>query len=157
MCSPMSMNTWSASAIKASTAPTQVNNLSLRKSFTPQLPIPSQSPRSSKLPPYLSAIYTRLGRVSTKALKPMVFQWQLIEVGVHSQMKLYLDIITLVAVAAFIPVIAGLTCDSSSCAACFKDSNSNVRVKFSCPNGHCADVCPTGYQGIKCSGIEGCK
>ena len=80
------------------------------------------------------------------------------EVEVHSQMKVYLGIITWVAAAAFIPVIAGLTCDSSSCAVCFKDNDPDLaRVKFSCPNGKCADACPATYHGLKCTGIEGCK
>ena len=72
-------------------------------------------------------------------------------------MKLYLGIVTLVSVAVFIPVIAGLICEGTECAVCFKDSSENTRVKFSCPNGNCGDACPTNYHGIKCGGVNGCK
>ena len=117
-----------------------------------------QSTRPSTPLPYISTYYTRLGRLSTKALKPMlVFQWELTEVEVHSQMKLYLGVATLVAAAAFIPVIAGLTCASSGCAVCFKNNDSNTKTKFSCPNGNCGDACPIQYQGIQCTGMEGCR
>ena len=158
----MSINTWPASAIKVSTVRTQVNHLSLLKSFTPHLSIPSQySPiiKTIKPPPLtLSQIHqTRPREYKSTQTYGMVFQWQLTEVEVHSQMKLYLGIVTLVATAAFIPVIAGLKCDST-CAVCFKDNDSSgSMIKFSCPSGNCGDACPKTYHGIQCTAKNGCE
>ena len=75
--------------------------------------------------------------------------------GDHSKMKMHHGV-TLIGTASYIHMIVALRC-SSSCAACWKDNDSNgVDIKFWCTRGNCGTACPTGYSRIHCANKARC-
>ncbi|KAF8427086.1 hypothetical protein EV426DRAFT_591587, partial [Tirmania nivea] len=69
-------------------------------------------------------------------------------------MNMYLGIF-LVLTARCITTVAGIKC-SSYCAACWKDGEPGVDIKFHLDHQKAADWCPPGYHGIHCAKAARC-